>query len=367
MLAIKVIILLLLFLLLIYLISRLLKMFRKPKAKLQQKTGKSPCSGSELDGGDQEGDTADGGKGETDSKVDGEAQKRAESARLAEEERRKAEELKKQKKVQAIQSKGGLLKSVLDNRSDSITSDKLEALYLAATQNEVRFDLKTERNTEQVNYPTDDMEIVPVDDPSQFPDVLPADMALEDETFYRKFVNGELMRPQYFETTDTAKRMYILWDVSPSMGDQMWLPDGEMGTRDTWARAVIAGLLVDAVEGRAEYFLRPFSEYPYDVISVFNKTEAEKILYWILDSTTRGNNTDIGAAIAAATRDIRQRQNTDTRMNHLLLISDCRDNGGLTKEKLEEMLGEDVKLHVIIIGTSCGSDNPLKPYIIAEY
>ncbi|MCX6758604.1 MAG: VWA domain-containing protein, partial [Candidatus Nealsonbacteria bacterium] len=200
-----------------------------------------------------------------------------------------------------------------------------------------------------------DMEIVPLDDPSQLPGVLPTDLILEDEEFYSKLVNGELLRPEYRETSTEFKRLYILWDISASMWQSMSMPDGEAGNRDIWARAVIAGLLVDAVKGRAEYFLRPFTGSPQELRSVFTSAEAEKLLSWILDGSEKGSSTNIGIAVETAVDDIRKRQNAETRMNHILLITDGEDNS-LTKEQLEKALGKDIKLHVVLIGTTYGLD-----------
>jgi len=248
-----------------------------------------------------------------------------------------------------------------------ILSAVQRAAYLAATQQEIKFDLQTREKTEVVNYPTADMDIVPLNDLSQLPTVLPADLVLDDDQFYGKLVEGGLMRPEYSETSTESKRLYILWDVSPSMRDLMRMPDGETGSRDTWARVVIMSQLVDAVEGRAEYLLRPFSQYPHDLRSAFTSAEAGELLLWIINNSEEGDFTHIGTAIEAAVKDIRERKNSGTPMSDILCITDGADNGGLTKEQLEEALGDDIKLHVVLIGTEYGPDHPLSPYVMASY
>jgi hypothetical protein len=86
-----------------------------------------------------------------------------------------------------------------------------------------------------------------------------------------------------------------------------------------------------------------------------------------MEGSQRGESTHIGPAVNTAVKDIRERQNVDTRMNHILLITDGADNGGLTREQLVKDLGSDVKLHVMLIGTAYGSNHPLTPYVMASY
>ncbi|GEM_PF-5530977 len=351
------------------LILLLMLLTAKLFGKKRDKKSKPPAKKSDARSGvlDSESGKPDhDGLSQQSAESEEELERRSKDRKEREEEERKRKELLRYKKVQVINAKGGMIKSLLDKIPD-MPGEKLEALYLATTQEDIRFDLKVGQKSEVVNYPTTDMEIVPLDDPSQLPGVLPMDLILEDEAFYGKLVNGELLHPEYRETSTEFKRLYILWDVSASMWDSMRMPDGETGTRDIWARAVIAGLLVDAVKGRAEYFLRPFAEHPQELRSVFTSAEAEKLLLWILNESEKGSFTHIGIAVETAVEDIRKRQNAETRMNHILCITDGADNGGLTKEQLEKALGEDIKLHVVLIGATYGPDHPLTPYVMANY
>ncbi len=306
--------------------------------KKRDKESKPSAKKSDADSGVLDSDSGkpdDDRLSQQSAESEEELERRSKDRREQEEAERKRKELWRQEKVQAINTKGGMIKSLLDKIPD-MPDEKLEALYLATTQEEIRFDLK------------------------------PTDLILEDEEFYSKLVNGELLRPEYRETSTEFKRLYILWDISASMWQSMSMPDGEAGNRDIWARAVIAGLLVDAVKGRAEYFLRPFTGSPQELRSVFTSAEAEKLLSWILDGSEKGSSTNIGIAVETAVDDIRKRQNAETRMNHILLITDGEDNS-LTKEQLEKALGKDIKLHVVLIGTTYGLDHPLTPYVMANY
>lgn len=268
-------------------------------------------------------------------------------------------------KVQEIERAGGLLAREL-GKDESLSDEKLEILHLAASQQSIRFNLVTEKKVSVVPYPTGMIDYVQVTDASQLPFVSPDQMVLDEDLFYRKFVSQELMRPEYYEVSETAKRLYILLDISPSMmeaGDKM--PDGHM--RDTWARGVVAGLLIDAVKGQAEYLLRRFSDTVHELRSARTPSEAEVLLHEIASLRFKGSGTNIARAVKVAAEDVRGLQSHESRMSHILLITDGDDQRGLTSRQLEQALGEDVKLHVVLIGTSWWEENPLSPYVIAKY
>lgn len=298
------------------------------------------------------------------------AKQRREREEAEREAERKRQEAAKQKKIEAIKLKGGILADEL-NKLPNISSEKLEVLYLAATQQDIRFDLETDQKLEAVSYPTMRMDFVQVSQVSQLPYVSPNQMVYDDDLFYHKFVTDQLIRPEYYDVVEKFKRLYILWDISPSMWDPqhgtMRFPDGETGVRDMWARAMLASLLMDAVGGRAEYFLRPFSNSIHDLQCAVDPSEATRLLSWIVKGGVQASGTNIGQAVTTAVKDIRDRQAFDIRMNHILLITDGDDQCGLTREYLVKALGPDVKLHVVLIGTTYGADHPLTPYVIGKY
>lgn len=286
-----------------------------------------------------------------------------EKQKRAQEAEKKAEEIKK--KIGIIKGKGGLLAKEVDKISHR-SDNTLEILYIAATQQDIRFDLATERREQVVPYPTATMDYVQVTDVSQLPLISPDQAILDDDVFYQKFVTQELMRPEYSDPVDKFKRLYILLDASGSMSAERYkMQDGRL--RETWARGVVASLLMDAIEGRAEYLLRLFAGDVYDLHSAATPEEAEKLLSWMIEQSFSGSHTNIGNAVRTAAQDIRELQAKDRRIVHILLITDGEDTVGLTREHLVEALAADVKLHVVLIGTSWGKDHPLTPYVIAKY
>lgn len=274
-------------------------------------------------------------------------------------------EAEKQKKIRVIQDAGGLLAKEF-KKIKSGSSDAFEVLYLAASQQDIRFDLAIERSLRVVPYPSANMDYVQITDASQLPLVSLDQMILDDDLFYRKFATRDLMCPEYYDVVEKFKRLYILLDISESMfelGARM--PDGHM--RDTWARGVVASLLVDAINGQAEYLFRPFSNTVHDLKSATIPEEAEKLLSLVVNNPERGSGTNIGNAVRTAVENVRKRQTQESRMNHILLITDGDDQAGLTREHLIKALGEDIKLHVVLIGTSWPETHPLSPYVIAKY
>ncbi len=270
-------------------------------------------------------------------------------------------------KITAIKLKGGLLAAELGR--GTLSDERLNMLFVAATQNDIRFDLQADENRRVVPFPTPNMDLVPVNDISQILDIPPSQMMLDDEIFYHQLVTQNLLHPEYSAVEEMRKRLYILLDVSPSMWDaehrEFYMPDGNM--RDTWARGVVAGLLADAINDQAQYTLRPFASTVFQKHAAENPDEARKLLAWISDSCDRGGGTDIGHAVKKAVSDIKKLQSTDARMNNILLITDGEDQAGLTRDELVKSLGESIKLHVVLIGTTCDATAPLAPYVIAKF
>lgn len=269
-------------------------------------------------------------------------------------------------KVAAIEKAGGMLAKEM-RRNKTIPRDAFEILSVAANQQDIRFDLATDRVLQVVPYPTGRMNYVQLDDVSQLPDVSPDQMVVDDGLFYQNFVTRQIIRPEYYEEMETFKRLYILLDVSGSMflkGGSL-MPDGHV--RDTWARGVVVSLLVDAVNGNAEYLFRTFSTEVSPLSSARTPGEAEGLLTKIVRDGSGGGGTAIGKAVTAAVSDIRRLQSSDSRINHILLITDGDDQAGLTRGELSASLGSDVQLHVVLIGTTWGLDHPLAPYVVANY
>jgi hypothetical protein len=301
------------------------------------------------------------------------AKEEAGRIRREEEERQRRRQEARRMKIEAIKLKGGLLADTL-NRLGDASDSVLQILYLAATQSAVDMDLQTEKALVPVAYPTNRMDLVPVSEVGQLHEALPSELANDDDLFYRKFVDGSLLRMQHYELVGVGKRLYILWDVSGSMykdtdygSAQMQLPDGESVLREDFARGIIAGLLSDAVRGQAEYLLRPFDDTVYPLRSAMDREEAARLLEWIVQEGMRGNDTDISKAAHTAISDIRGGLKTEAGMSYILLITDGQDRGGLTRDFLVRSLGEDVKLMVVLIGTDYGPDHPLAPYVVAKY
>ncbi|MFC1608897.1 hypothetical protein ACFL3M_01785 [Patescibacteria group bacterium] len=291
---------------------------------------------------------------------------------IAEQEKEKREKEVMQKKVEEV--KGNLSGPLLNElrKRPNISGNVLKVLRLASIQEDIQFDLESEERREVVPFPTEAVDYVPICEASDLHHVSPAQMALDDDQFYHHFITEELIRPEYYGAVKRMiKRMYILWDISPSMYEWKWgrmkMPNGEIGLRDTWARAILASLLSDAIEGAAEYYLRPFSSSVHKLRSATNEKDAEKLLSWVVGGGARGSGTSIGRAVRTAVDDIHRFKNDNIKMNHILLVTDGEDNGGLTRDYLVNSLGSNVTLSVVLIGVEYDESHPLAPYVIEKY
>jgi len=296
-------------------------------------------------------------------------EEKRERERIEEQERQK--QTKRNRKIDAIRGRGGLLARAIGNMKN-VSDASLEIMYQAAIQRDISFDLSTERALRPVVFPTNHLDFVQVHDVAQFPDVLLSQSVTDDDLFYQMFVDGTLLRTQFYELIAKAKRLYVLLDASPSMwdperGGAMTFPNGEDGTRDQFARGILASLLSEAVRGEAEYALRLFDDNIGELNRAYDADEAAKLLNWIVTTRVEGSGTNIAQAVKKAVFDIRKKQKDESRFNHILLVTDGDDQRGLTREALVTTLGEDIKLSVVLIGTNWDENHPLFPYIIARY
>lgn len=269
----------------------------------------------------------------------------------------------RERKVETIRHQGGLLSQEFLNKPDMPDSE-LNVLYLAASEQEIKFDLVTDHKLEIVPYGTNNMEYVQVRDASELPYVMEDQTQMSDDLFYHAFASGNLVRPEYRDMQERNKLLYILLDISPSMRSGK-MPDGS--SRSVWARGVVASLLVEAMEDRAVYLLKYFWKKVSNTKRATNPKEAGTLLAEIVHNDYCEASTDIGNALKAAVTEIRSRSEEDVRMNHVLLVTDAEDTEGLTRDAVVKLLGEDIFLHVVQIGIPSKPEDALAPYLLAQY
>jgi uncharacterized protein with von Willebrand factor type A (vWA) domain len=220
----------------------------------------------------------------------------------------------------------------------------LEVYSLAFKQDLLSFELSKQTTRDEVPYPTSDVESIPLSDAGELPLLYPDQLLLPKPEFARQFSMGELQRPQYFESTQKAKLLYILLDVSPSMNESL-----RTGTlRHVLARGVAANLLLSANEQGGKYFFREFGGVVGDLVEAVTAESAEQLARVLLNEHHSLSSTDIPGAIARACEDIRTRGG-ELAQAELLLISDGESN--MNEGSLRVTLG-NINLHVVILGDS---------------
>lgn len=237
--------------------------------------------------------------------------------------------------------------ALYERLSRSLSDSWLQVFHTAATQTDLSFNVQKHTQRVEANYPTSDMEPASMRTPDQVVSLLSDQLVLDDNEFDLRYAQDELLVMQSYETQVDQKLLYILVDISSSMRESM-----RSGvTRHNWSRGVTVNLLLKAVKGEAKYFLRWFDIAPYDLQSALTSNEASVVIDKFLPITLSERGTNIYNAFRQAVEDIRTKGGEISSAD-ILIISDCEDSGEEMKNKelIKSMLGEDIRLHVAMIG-----------------
>ncbi|MDO8508028.1 MAG: hypothetical protein Q7S53_05700 [bacterium] len=220
----------------------------------------------------------------------------------------------------------------------------IEVFKLAASQQDIQFNLKSETTREPVPYPTNDMEPTPMSDFDQMPQIMETQKYELGEQYYSELAQQRVLVMQSYESKTQRKLLYILMDVSGSMADDM----NNGFPRHVWARGIALNLMLEALEGKAKYFYRPFDGETHRLMQVENRDEARNAIAAVESTGFSGGGTDIPNAIARACKDIRTKGG-DIGKADILLITDGRSD--MNPAEMKNTLG-DIKLHTIVLGLS---------------
>lgn len=268
-----------------------------------------------------------------------------------------AEQLGKQAGIEHAELRGANDQSLVEQLARRLSKDTLQIFNVAATQQEIKFDLQATNEREPVEYPTSDMEPTFITDPSQLIHIMPDQLMQEPEQFYTNLASGNLQMVQAYERRRKQQVLEIVRDVSGSMDTQM----ANGMSRHVWARGVTISQLMQAMKGDAKYLHRSFDGAPHPLQRATNQAEAAALVSSVLNTTTTGGGTNIPGAIEQATQDIRS-LGGDLGRAAILLISDGEDSS-IDAAAIKALLGNDIQLHVVMIG----SDNASLREIAATY
>ncbi len=144
--------------------------------------------------------------------------------------------------------------------------------------------------------------------------LVPSVLALPDEVFYLRFLEGRLLLYQKLLSQGKGP-LYVLIDKSGSMD----------GTKIIWAKAVALSLYMRSLREHREFYLRFFDSAPYPLARVDKRPkvrQALKLMEYIARVKGSGG-TDISKAILLACNDIRS--GSVREISDIVLITDGVD------------------------------------------
>lgn len=225
-----------------------------------------------------------------------------------------------------------------------IEDQELLILHTAST---TLLDIDVQKRSERriANYPTDSIEPEVMTEIGQFADMLPEQLMADDDEFFMRLALGEGIIMQPFEQIDVEKILYTLLDVSKSM--EYLLESGL--PRHILARGIMIRLLYRAIIGGSKYYHRDFDGAPHQLRLALTPHEAEVLCDVILHGGLTNGGTNIPGALICAINDIRQKQ-SGIQEAEILLVSDGEDEKIGDPEEIRKLLGDDIRLHVALIG-----------------
>lgn len=190
-------------------------------------------------------------------------------------------------------------------------------------------------------HPDASINIVPGNNIQQ---LVPSQYALPEDLFYTKLSRGELLQRQYEAETSHKQIIYVLLDVSASMG----------GRKEVYASSLAVALLGRAIQNENIVYMRAFSSKPHYLQSALNPDEAADMQRLLIRTSFSGGGTDIPLALNQAVEDIvlaRKLGDDLISKAEILLLTDGEDSG-LTVDYKQVLDTSRVALHSCCIGNS---------------
>lgn len=211
-----------------------------------------------------------------------------------------------------------------------------------------------------VIFPDNGLDISRITQIRDLPKVLPTQLALDDDTFWKKLANKELLKKRYMQRQEKRQILYILLDRSGSMGDySLEVNKGGYSytlTKLEVCKAITIAIMKKMIAGEDYFYFRWFEDSPHNLKKVCNKEDAAKFVREIMFQHSTGG-TDIMLALQTAANDINVAKANPTGdkidQSDIVLISDGYSN--IDVEKGSRMLN-GIDLHSIIVAAKNGRD-----------
>ncbi len=160
-----------------------------------------------------------------------------------------------------------------------------------------------------------------------------------------RIATGAARVVQWYQFIVQRKVFYLLEDVSPSM-EQERLQNGYM--RFIASRKIIRILAQQAMEGKVRFIYRAFHGTVERPMEVTDEASAKRFLTYLTTRYPNGSGTEILHALRHAVKSIREAKSIDTA--DILIISDGEDNAIQSVKEVKDLLGDNIRLHLISIG-----------------
>ena len=322
-----------------------LKMFQPPKKQKQQpKTQPQPQKGKSPSGKskDKGGMSADKGSFPIDmtkfKKNLPEIEKMIESGVLDKEEVKK--HLSKAAGMTHEEIKLENIIKLIGKISDDVKKKDLE-IFRIARKKELTEVWKRDEELKDSLTPDNEMNVKNYDTPIDLLKILPYQFMFSENEFTKRLARKELLIRNYQHRRLKKQALYLLIDVSGSMG----------GDANIYACGVALSLVRQAIEQGATYFLRFFDGAPHELHKITNKEEAEEMCETLIRKPFTGGGTSISSAVRQAIQDIKADSKKFEKVE-IMVITDGCDHVNLSKEELK-----GIKLHSTIIN---GNNQDLK-------
>ena len=208
---------------------------------------------------------------------------------------------------------------------------------------------------EEHPYPADNVALRPLRDMSELPQMLPSELALDDDMFDARLATGATMvtiherhvpvmedihEAQYIEK---IRIVYVLLDVSPSM-----FPRHAPWRVPLW-KSICLTLLDKAMAVEAPFYLREFhQDVKRTLKTAVNNEQADKLRHRI-HNAKEGSGTDIQRALMKAIEDFSGQEYDEA---DIMIVTDGEDTEIDIDAVRAGLEGAGIRLHAIMLGVS---------------
>lgn len=209
--------------------------------------------------------------------------------------------------------------------------------------------------SEESMFPADGMEPRPISNPSEMVNLLPSELAFDNDILDARVASGEALVSAHVERRtvtepiyepvyeERVRIVYVLLDVSPSMFypqyDGQWRPP-------VW-KLITQQLLMKALEVRAPFYMRQFDQAVRRKLRHALTPDDANQLYKLIDGIGSGDGTNMTRAITKAIEDFSGWEYDEA---DIMMVTDGEDDE-LQIEELRAALDQSgIRLHAIMLG-----------------